>query len=154
MKKPVKRVVFWTPRILCILFAVFVSLFALDVFGEGYDFWETIVALVMHLIPTGIILISLAIAWRRRDSVRGHRSRVRDRGLGQVRVDHVPVDSWAVVLGRRSVPGQLALPRGASVERLISVLWLPHNQRLHPIALHTCKSAASRAFMLVLQQRL
>ena len=64
MKNPVKRVVFWMPRILCVLFAVFVSLFALDVFGEGYDFWETIVALVMHLIPTGIILISLAIAWR------------------------------------------------------------------------------------------
>jgi hypothetical protein len=64
VKNPVKRLVFWMPRILCVLFAVFVSLFALDVFGEGYDFWETIVALVMHLIPTGIILISLAIAWR------------------------------------------------------------------------------------------
>lgn len=64
MKKPVKQVVFWTPRILCVLFAVFVSLFALDVFGEGYNFWETIVALTMHLVPTGIILIALAIAWR------------------------------------------------------------------------------------------
>jgi hypothetical protein len=64
MKKPVKRVVFWMPRILCVLFAVFISLFALDVFGEGYDFWETIVALLMHLIPTGIILIALVIAWR------------------------------------------------------------------------------------------
>ena len=64
MKKPVKRVVFWLPRILCILFAVFVSIFALDVFGEGYGFWETIVALIMHLVPTAIILIALAIAWR------------------------------------------------------------------------------------------
>ncbi len=64
MKKPVKGVVFWMPRILCVLFAVFISLFALDVFGEGYDFWETIVALLMHLIPTGIILIALVIAWR------------------------------------------------------------------------------------------
>jgi hypothetical protein len=64
VKKPVKRIVFWMPRILCVLFAVFVSLFALDVFGEGYGFWETLVALLMHLIPTGIVLISLAIAWR------------------------------------------------------------------------------------------
>ena len=64
MKKPVKRVVFWLPRILCLLFAVFVSIFALDVFGEGYGFWETMVALIMHLVPTGIILIALAIAWR------------------------------------------------------------------------------------------
>ena len=65
MKKPVKQVVFWMPRILCLLFAVFISLFALDVFGEGYGFWETIVALLIHLIPTGIVLIALAIAWRR-----------------------------------------------------------------------------------------
>jgi hypothetical protein len=64
MQKPLKRIVFWMPRILCVLFAVFVSLFALDVFGEGYSFWETIVALLMHLVPTGIILIALAIAWR------------------------------------------------------------------------------------------
>jgi len=64
MKRPVKRLLFWTPRILCILLAVFVSLFALDVFGEGYGFWGTIRALLMHLIPTGVILIVLAISWR------------------------------------------------------------------------------------------
>jgi len=60
-----KRMRYWTPRILGILVTVFVSLFALDVFGEGYSFWETVVALAMHLIPTAIILIILAIAWRR-----------------------------------------------------------------------------------------
>jgi len=64
MTRPVKRLLFWTPRILCILFAVFVSLFALDVFGEGYGFWGTMLALLMHLIPTGVILIVLAISWR------------------------------------------------------------------------------------------
>ena len=64
MKRPVKRLLFWAPRILCILFAVFVSLLALDVFSEGYNFWQTIVALLMHLIPTAIILIVLAISWR------------------------------------------------------------------------------------------
>lgn len=64
MRAPVKRLLYWTPRILCILFAAFLSLFALDVFGEGYTFWETVVALLMDLIPTGIVLIVLAIAWR------------------------------------------------------------------------------------------
>jgi len=64
MKRAMKQLLFWTPRILGILFAVFVSLFALDVFDEGYGFWKTILALLMHLIPTGIILIALAIAWR------------------------------------------------------------------------------------------
>ena len=64
VKKSLKQVVFWMPRILCVLFAVFISLFALDVFGMGYGFWGTIVALLMHLVPTVIILIALAIAWR------------------------------------------------------------------------------------------
>jgi hypothetical protein len=55
---------FWTPRVLGILFAIFISLFALDVFGEGYGPWETVVALVMHLVPTFVVLIALAVAWR------------------------------------------------------------------------------------------
>ena len=64
MKRPVKKILFWSPRILGILISIFVSLFALDVFGEGYSTVETIVALVMHLIPTFVILIVLGIAWR------------------------------------------------------------------------------------------
>ena len=64
MKQPMKRILFWAPRILGILFAAFISIFALDVFGEGYGFWKTILALLMHLIPTGIILIVLAMSWR------------------------------------------------------------------------------------------
>ncbi|HUU28898.1 MAG TPA: hypothetical protein VM123_13890 [archaeon] len=64
MKRPVKRLLFWTPRVLCILFAIFVSLFALDVFSEGYGFWKTILALLIHLIPTYIIIIVLIFSWR------------------------------------------------------------------------------------------
>ena len=59
-----KRLLFWTPRILCILFAVFISLFALDVFGGGYTFWETLLAFLIHLAPTAVILLALAISWR------------------------------------------------------------------------------------------
>ena len=55
---------FWTPRVLGVLFAAFLSIFALDVFGEGYGFWGTILALVMHLIPTLVVLVVLTIAWR------------------------------------------------------------------------------------------
>jgi hypothetical protein len=64
VKTPVKRLLFWTPRVLCVLFAVFISLFALDVFGEGYTFWEMILGFLIHLIPTGIVLVVLAISWR------------------------------------------------------------------------------------------
>jgi len=67
MSAGTKRVLFWAPRVLSILFAVFLSLFALDVFdvfGEGYDLWDTIVALLIHLVPTYIVVIALVIAWR------------------------------------------------------------------------------------------
>lgn len=64
MNKSTKRILFWTPRILCILFAVFLSMFALDVFGEGYSLWQTIGALLLHLIPTFIVVIALVIAWK------------------------------------------------------------------------------------------
>lgn len=64
MNPTVEKVLFWSPRVLGILIAIFVSLFALDVFGVGYSFWETIGALAMHLIPTFVILVVLGIAWR------------------------------------------------------------------------------------------
>ena len=64
MNTSLKRVLFWTPRILCILFAIFLSVFSFDVFGEGQGFWETILALLMHLIPVYIVVIVLVIAWR------------------------------------------------------------------------------------------
>jgi hypothetical protein len=64
MNQTVEKILFWSPRGLGILIAVFVSLFALDVFAEGYSFWETIGALLMHLIPTFVILVVLGVAWR------------------------------------------------------------------------------------------
>ena len=64
MHASVKRVLFWAPRILCILFAIFLSVFALDVFSEGYGFWQTIGALLLHLVPTFIVVIALLIGWR------------------------------------------------------------------------------------------
>lgn len=62
MKTP--RLLFWTPRILCLLFAGFISMFALDVFQENRGFWNTTIALLMHLILTGLLLILLAFSWR------------------------------------------------------------------------------------------
>ena len=64
MEKKSKGWLFWTPGVLGIVFAGFISIFALDVFGEGYGFWETVVALFMHLIPTFLVLIALVVAWR------------------------------------------------------------------------------------------
>jgi hypothetical protein len=43
---------------------MFLSLFALDVFSEGYGFWEAVLALLLHLVPVYIVVIALGIAWR------------------------------------------------------------------------------------------
>jgi hypothetical protein len=64
MKRWIQRWLFWAPRILGILFAGFLSLFAADVFGERSGFWQTVLALTMHMIPIGIVLIALAISRR------------------------------------------------------------------------------------------
>jgi hypothetical protein len=64
MDTPWKPLLFWTPRVLTVLFALFLSLFALDVFNEGYGFWTTILALLIHLIPTWIVLAVLVVSWR------------------------------------------------------------------------------------------
>lgn len=67
MKKRGKRAskfVYWTPRILSIIFIVFLALFSLDVFGMGLTFWGTIGALLMHNIPAFILLAVTIISWK------------------------------------------------------------------------------------------
>jgi hypothetical protein len=64
MNSFLKGLLFWILRAICIAFAIFLSLFALDVFSEGYGFWKTLLALLIHLVPTFMVLIMLAIAWR------------------------------------------------------------------------------------------
>ncbi len=54
----------WIPRVLGIAFAVFISIFALDVFGEGSGFWITLVALLIHLVPTYLIVAAIIISWK------------------------------------------------------------------------------------------
>lgn len=58
------RTLFWTPRILTIAFILFLGLFALDVFGEGYSFFQTLTALFVHLIPNFALLLILLVAWK------------------------------------------------------------------------------------------
>jgi hypothetical protein len=60
----VPRLLFWSPRLLSIVFALFLSVFALDVFREGQGFWPTALALFMHLIPALLVAAVLAVAWR------------------------------------------------------------------------------------------
>ncbi|MBD3334625.1 MAG: hypothetical protein GF355_03830 [Candidatus Eisenbacteria bacterium] len=58
-----RRALYWTPRALGILLALFLSLFAMDVFNEGYGFGETVLALLMHLVPVYLVVVALVVAW-------------------------------------------------------------------------------------------
>jgi hypothetical protein len=59
-----RKLLFWSPRVICILFAVFLSLFALDVFDGRHGFWQTMLAFLIHLIPVFALVLIFAAAWR------------------------------------------------------------------------------------------
>ena len=65
MKNKPANILFWTPRVFGVLFCLFISLFALDVFGEAEGFGAVLVAFIIHLVPTYIVVIALVIAWKR-----------------------------------------------------------------------------------------
>lgn len=58
-----RNIFYWLPRILSIGFVLFLSLFALDVFSE-YTGWSVILPLLIHLIPSFILIGALIVAWR------------------------------------------------------------------------------------------
>jgi hypothetical protein len=64
MTTTAKRFLFYLPRGICIFFAMFISIFALDVFEGHPALPELMLALLMHLIPTIALIIILIIAWR------------------------------------------------------------------------------------------
>lgn len=64
MENKVSKFVYWTPRILSIIFIAFLALMSLDVFNMELSFWQTIGGLFMHNIPVFILLAVLIISWK------------------------------------------------------------------------------------------
>ena len=58
------KLLHWIPRILVILAILFVSMFALDSFSEGRTFWQNFAALMIHLIPSFVLVAILITAWK------------------------------------------------------------------------------------------
>lgn len=54
------KILYWSPRVLAIVFILFISLFALDVFADGFS-W---LGLLIHLLPNLILVAALVLAWR------------------------------------------------------------------------------------------
>ena len=59
-----EMIILWSPRILCIGAILFVSMFALDSFEHGIPFGQQLLNFFMHLVPTYVLLLLLAIAWK------------------------------------------------------------------------------------------
>jgi hypothetical protein len=64
MKKNINKFIYWTPRILGIIFILFLMMFSLDIFQPGLTVWQIIIGLFMHNIPALILLIFLIISWK------------------------------------------------------------------------------------------
>src|SRR5579872_6513301 len=65
MSPLISRLIFWIPRLLTVAYALFLSMFAMDVFQENRGLLDLTFALFMHLIPTWLLLVTLWISWRR-----------------------------------------------------------------------------------------
>jgi hypothetical protein len=65
MTRKIGKFIYWTPRLLSILFILFLALFSLDVFDGGYGFWGTMLALLIHNLPSIILVIILWLSWKK-----------------------------------------------------------------------------------------
>lgn len=65
MSDRTQRVARWVPRVLAALYALFLGLFALDVWGMPGTFWERLGGFLIHLAPSYLVIALTAIAWKR-----------------------------------------------------------------------------------------
>ena len=54
----------WISRTLAVVYVIFISLFALDVFSGQYNIGQTIMALIIHLLPAFVVIAVSILAWR------------------------------------------------------------------------------------------
>jgi hypothetical protein len=65
MKSQIRHLLFWSPRIICILYVFcFLILFALDVLGDQARFMDKLAAFLIHLSPAALIVVVLIVSWK------------------------------------------------------------------------------------------
>jgi hypothetical protein len=67
MKFNLNKFIYWSPRILGVIFILFLALFSLDVFESGLTYSQIALGLLMHNIPSLILLGVLMIAWKKNE---------------------------------------------------------------------------------------
>jgi hypothetical protein len=65
MTNKTNRILYWSPRVLAILFIIFMALMSLDVITPEASIWEIIGGMFMHNIPTMVMIVVLIVAWKR-----------------------------------------------------------------------------------------
>ena len=60
-----KKILYWAPRALGILFIAFLGLFALDAFSGDSPWYEKIIGFFIHLLPNLVLTFFLVLAWKR-----------------------------------------------------------------------------------------
>jgi hypothetical protein len=65
MSHGLRQVIHWTPRVLGVIFALFLALFSFDVFDMGLGPLEALGAFLIHSLPTFGLLAAVALGWRR-----------------------------------------------------------------------------------------
>ncbi len=65
MTNQINKGLYWTPRILSLIFIAFLFLMSFDVFGEGGNIWQIIGAFILHSLPALVLLAVLLVAWKR-----------------------------------------------------------------------------------------
>ena len=63
INKKKDKILFFVPRILMIVYIIFISMFAFDVFNENQMFLESLIELCIQLIPSIMLSIILWYAW-------------------------------------------------------------------------------------------
>lgn len=58
------KALYWIPRILTIVFILFLGLFALDSFEGDQSFIKKLGGLFIHLIPNFVLILILVVAWK------------------------------------------------------------------------------------------
>jgi hypothetical protein len=58
------RLLKWTPRVLGVALSIFLSVFALDVFEPAKPLGRLAMDLMLHLIPTALVLAMVVLSWR------------------------------------------------------------------------------------------
>ena len=64
MKPKVRSFIHWTPRILCILAILFISIFALDAFDSDLPVTEQLLNFLIHMIPSFVLIGILILSWK------------------------------------------------------------------------------------------